>query len=129
MPVCFHHNCLYLTLKPYLSGEWFSRNTSDAVREVSGSIPISDKEFYVCYFVVVVCLLFLHTPYFSCNSLSNVNPFSILNILHNLWRIRRVRRYRPSIFKTEQSSSVFQLFLCNTNVAGHFPSKGVVHVI
>ena len=34
-----------------------------------------------------------------CNSFYNVNLFSILNVLKDLWPIIRVKRYRPSIFK------------------------------
>jgi len=34
-----------------------------------------------------------------CNSCYNVNLFSILNILQDLWPAIRIYRYRPSIFK------------------------------
>ena len=42
------------------------------------------------------------------NSFYNVNFFSILNVLQVLWPIIRVKRYRPSIFK---SSSLCACFL------------------
>jgi len=64
--------------------------------------------------VVVVFLLFLskNTLFIAkyCNSFYNVNLFSILNVLQDLWPIIRVKRYRPSIFKRRR-------YLMNTHVA------------
>jgi len=69
--------------------------------------------------VVVVFLLFLskNTLFIAkyCNSFYNVNLFSILNVLQDLWLIIRVKRYRPSIFKDENCSKIYiQLILKKT---------------
>jgi len=83
------------------------------VQEVPGSIPSSGKGFYVWFFciVVVVFLLFLskNTLFIAkyCNSFYNVNLFSILNVLQDLWPVIRVKRNRPSIFKHTFFPSVF----------------------
>jgi len=59
-------------------------------------------------FVVVVLLLFLskNTLFIAkyCNAFNNVNLFSILRVLQDLWSIIRVKRYRHSIFKVEVQS-------------------------
>jgi len=61
--------------------------------------------------VVVVFLLFFskNTLYIAkyCNSFNNVNLFSILNVLQDLWPIIRVKRYRPSIFKYQNIHNYF----------------------
>jgi len=70
------------------------------VQEVLGSI-IGSLCLIFCI-VVVVFLLFLsqNALFISkyCNSFYNVNLFSILIVLQDLWPIIRVKRYRPSIF-------------------------------
>ena len=73
------------------------------VQEVMGSIPGSGKGFYVWFFVLLLfCFYFFvkNTLFVTkvCNSFYNVNLFSILYILQDLWPIIRVKRYRPSIF-------------------------------
>jgi len=73
------------------------------VQEVPGSIPGSGKGFYVWFFVLLLlCFYFFvqNTLFIAkyCNSFYNVNLFSILNVLQDLWPIIRVKRYRPSIF-------------------------------
>jgi len=65
------------------------------VQEVPGSIPGSGKGFYVWFFVLLLlCFYFLSKNTLVvtkvCNSLYNVNLFSILNILEDLWLIIRV---------------------------------------
>jgi len=65
------------------------------VQYVPGSIPGSGKGFYVWFFVLLLlCFYFLskNTIFVTkvCNSLYNVNLFSILNILEDLWLIIRV---------------------------------------
>ena len=73
------------------------------VQEVLGSIPAPGKGFYVWFSVsLLLCFYFLsiNTLFVTkfCKSFCNVNLFSILNILPDLWLIIRVKRYRPSIF-------------------------------
>jgi len=72
----------------------------DAMPVSFQSIPGSGKDFYVCLFclVVVVFLLFFlgkNTLLFMkfCNFFCNGYSFRILNILQNLWPIKRVSRY------------------------------------
>jgi len=65
------------------------------VQEVPGSIPGSDKGFYVWFFVLLLlCFFFLskNTLFVTkfCNSFCNVYLFSILNILQDLWPIVRI---------------------------------------
>jgi len=74
------------------------------VQEVPGSIPGSGKGFYVSFFALLLLCssFFVRNTLFvtkDCNSFYNVNVFSILNILQDLWPIIRVLSYRPSIFK------------------------------
>jgi len=72
------------------------------VQEVRGSIPGSGKGFHVSFLCFVDFTLLSKNTFFVkifCNSSCNVNLFSILNILQDLWPIIRVYRYRPSIFK------------------------------
>ena len=74
------------------------------VQEVPGSFPGSRTGLYVWFVVLfLLCFYFLVKKHIichkSCNSFCNVNLFSILNILPDLWPILRVLRYRPSIFK------------------------------
>jgi len=77
------------------------------VQEVLGSIPGSDKGFNVWFFVLLLlCFYFFvqNTLFIAkyCNSFYNVNLFSILNVLRDLWSIIRVKRYKPSIFNIEK---------------------------
>jgi len=86
------------------------------VQEDPGSIPDSCKGFYVWFFVCCCCVFpFLSKNTFFvtkvCNSFYNVNLFSILYILQDLWLIIRVYRYRPSIFKRLQYFSNFSFAL------------------
>jgi len=65
------------------------------VQEAPGSIPGSCKAFYVWFFVLLLLRFTFwskNTLFFTkvCNSLYNVNLFSILNILEDLWLIIRV---------------------------------------
>jgi len=74
------------------------------VQEVPCLVPGSGKGFYVWFFVLLLlCFNFFvqNTLFITkvCNSSYNINLFSILNILQDLWPIIRVLRYRPSIFK------------------------------
>jgi len=74
------------------------------VQDVPGSIPSSGKGFYVWFFVLLLlCFYFLSksTLFVTklCNTFCNVNLFSKLNILHDLWPIIGVERYGPSILK------------------------------
>ena len=77
--------------------------TSLTTIEVPGSIPGSGKGFYVWFLLLLLCFYFFvqNTLFIAkyCNSFYNVDLFSILNILQDLWPIIRVERYRPSIFK------------------------------
>ena len=50
----------------------------------------------LCFYFFVQNTLFIAK---YCNSFYNVNLFSILNVLRDLWSIIRVKRYKPSIFK------------------------------
>jgi len=101
--------CLF-TFRPIASTQLNSLTTIDTlswlgdavvthplwVQEFPGSIPGSAKGFYVWFFVfvVIVFLLFLskNTLFVTkvCISLYNVNLFSILNILEDLWLIIRI---------------------------------------
>ena len=86
---------------------WCRGNASALVRELPGSIPGSDKGFYVWFFCGCVFYILSKNTFFVtkfCNSFCNINTFSILNILQEMWTIIRVR-YRPSIFK---GYSIFQ---------------------
>ena len=81
------------------------------VQEVPGSIPGCRKGIYVWFFVLLLlCFTFLskNTVFIAkyCNSFYNVNLFSILNVLQDLWPIIRVKRYRPSIFKVFRNLQV-----------------------
>ena len=86
------------------------------VQDVPGSIPGSGKGFYVwifvllllCFYFFVQNTLFIGKYY---NSFYNVNLFSILNVLQDLWPIIRVKRYRPSIFKsTRQQFCIWYVY-------------------
>ena len=65
------------------------------VQEVPGSICL-----IFCIVVVVFTFLSQNTVFIAkyCNSFYNVNLFSILNVLQDLWPTIKVKRYRPSIF-------------------------------
>jgi len=72
------------------------------VRKVPGTISVPGKGFYVWFFVLL-CVYFClsqNTLFVTkfCNFFFNINLFSILNILPDLWPIIRVKLYRPSIF-------------------------------
>jgi len=93
-----HIALLHLNTLSCLGGREVTLRTS--VREVPCSVPVSGKNFYVCFFVVVLLCFdvlskkhYLHTILF-CNG----NLLSILNILQNVWPIISVLRYRTSIF-------------------------------
>jgi len=63
------------------------------VQEVPGSIP--GKGFYVWIFVFLLLSFYLFAPKHIicqtfCNSFCNVNLFSILNLLQDLWPITSV---------------------------------------
>jgi len=64
------------------------------VQEVPGSVPGSGKGFYVWFFaLLLLCFYFLskNTLFVTIfgNTICNVNLFSILNILQDLWPIIR----------------------------------------
>ena len=68
------------------------------VHGVSGSIPGSDKGFYVWFLVLLLLgfyFLFKNTFFVThfCNSFYNVNVFSILIILQDLWPGRMLITY------------------------------------
>jgi len=82
------------------------------VQEVPGSIPRL-RQGVLCLifcFVVVVFLLFLskNTLFLTkvSNSFYNVNLFSILTVLQDLWPIMGVYRYRLSICKRSAANDV-----------------------
>jgi len=66
------------------------------VQEVPGSIPGSGKGFYVSFFfeLLLLCFYFFvkNTLFVTkvCNFFYNVNLFTLLNILQDLWPIIRV---------------------------------------
>ena len=107
--IFFHFCCILLFV--YVSThcleivKWLDYNRySQLTQEVPGSIPGSGKGFYVWIFVLLLlCFYFFcqNTSFVTkvCNSCYNVNLFSILNMLQDLWPAIRVYRYRPSIFK------------------------------
>jgi len=99
------------------------------MQEVPGSIPGSGKDFYVWFFVLLLLCFyfFVQNTLFIAKyrkSFYNVNLFSILNILQDLWPIIRVKRYRPSIFNAFEFhgitimdfdvcySYMYHMFLC-----------------
>jgi len=100
--------CLF-TFRPIVSKQLKSLLTIDTVswlggavvthplwvQEFPGSIPGSGKGFYVSFFaLLLLCFYFSvkNTLFVTnvCNSFYNVNLFSILNILQDLWPIIRV---------------------------------------
>jgi len=100
--------CLF-TFRPIASNQLNSLTTIDAhswlggavvthplwVQEFPGSIPGAGKGFYVSFVVLLLlCFysLFKNTLFVTkfCNSFCNVDLFSLLNILQDLWTIIRV---------------------------------------
>jgi len=73
-----------------------------AVRELPVSILGSCKYFCLLFGLLLLCFYFVvQNPYFVmkiCNSLCNVNSFSVLDILQYLWPMIWVSRFRPSVF-------------------------------
>jgi len=107
--------CL-LTFRPIASKQLNGLTTIDILSWLGGAVvthPLWVQEVpqgFLCLIfciVVVVFLLFLskNTLFIAkyCNSFYNVNFFSILNVLQDLWPIIRVKRYRPSIFNMAQN--------------------------
>ena len=80
---------------------WCIGNASVLGARSPGFKPMLRQGFLCLNLCFVVVLLFVQNTLFVtkvCNSFCNVNLFSILNILQDLWPIVRVSRYRPSIF-------------------------------
>ena len=80
-----------------------------SVKEVPGLNPGSGKGFNVSLFALLLLWFYFfvkNTLFVTkvCNSFYNVNVFSMLNILQDLWPIIRVKRYRPSIFNVQQAT-------------------------
>jgi len=91
-----------------------------SVQEVPGSIPCSGKGFYVWFFWYCCCCVFTffvqNTLFIAkyCNSFYNVNLFSILNVLQDLWPFIWVKRYRPRIINmtcNNNEETISPLFL------------------
>jgi len=55
------------------------------------------RQGFLCLIFCIVVVFLLFCP--KTHSFYDVNLFSILNVLQDLWPIIRVKRYRPSIFK------------------------------
>jgi len=47
-----------------------------------------------------------------CKLFCNINSFSMINTLHDLWLITTVKRYRPSIFKCDTSVHLRKYLYC-----------------
>jgi len=71
------------------------------VQNVPGSIPGTGCVWFFVLLLLWFYFLSKNTIFVTifCSSFCNINLFSILNILQDLWPITRVERYRPSIFK------------------------------
>jgi len=88
------------------------------MREFPDLIPGFGKDLYVCLFVLLLGgFTFLskihYLSWFICIFFSNVNSFSILYILQNMWPIIIISRYRPIIFKHGRLSELFYyLYMC-----------------
>jgi len=95
--------CLFM-FRPFASKQLYSWTTIDTLswargaevtyprwaREVTGSIPGSDKGFYVWCFVLLLCLYYLSKNTLFVTKFCNI--FCILYILQDLWPIIRVPR-------------------------------------
>jgi len=88
---------------------WCSGNASALSARGSGFDPRLRQGFLCLIFCIIYyccCCVFTflskNTLFIAkySNSFYNVNLFSILNVLLDLWPIIRVKGYRPSIFKT-----------------------------
>jgi len=89
-----------------------------STRDVPGSISGSGKQFRVAFcFVDVVFILFvqnaLHVFTQIWHFLFEVNSFSVLIILQNVWLVIRVWRYWPSIFNTSIPTTRVVLHMYN----------------
>ena len=97
--------CVEITNRPVdLVLQWWRIHFGCKRPRVQSPAPASVFMF-VCFLYCCCCVftfLSKNTLFIAkyCNSFYNVNLFSILNVLQDLWPIIRVKRYRPSIFKT-----------------------------
>jgi len=111
--------CLF-TLRPIASKQLNSLTTIDILswfggavvthplwmQLFPGSIPGSGKRFYVWFFVVLLWVFYLlskNTLFVTkcCHSFCNVNLFSILNILQDMWPFIPISNAVISLFSKE----------------------------
>ena len=112
LQVCFKFNWLCFLFRP-ITLKLLNSLTSTDTFSWLGGVETSDcgarhPGLNSRLWQVLLCLIFFICFYFFwlnnyfvmifCISFCNVNLFSILNILLNLWAITGVSRYRPSIF-------------------------------